>query len=164
MPPFCTPPPTPFRAAAPVDRQSLDPLWILPGHRFIAEFLSEGSPIVERMLDSVVTPAVTPLVLPDDVARLPPGPGLAGVVASVDRSRLAALEVFEVMAAHQRLIAHYQAALLADLYEAGRLIPGEGVDPLARKPDLDRFSGMSRRLRCGGRWRRPRATSSWPSI
>jgi len=81
-----------------------------------------------------------PQRLPDGFAFLPPGPELAGVLASVDVSRLAPGEVFEVLAAQARMVAHYQAQLLSSLYEGGRVTYVPGAGPLDRKVDLDRFS------------------------
>jgi hypothetical protein len=69
--------------------------------------MSDGVPI-----------ALRPQVLPEGLADLVPGPELAAAVGSVDRSRLAPADVFELLLAHNRLVAHYQAQLLADLYEA----------------------------------------------
>jgi hypothetical protein len=62
-----------------------------------------------------------PQPLPEGLTSLPPGPELAAAVATVDPSRLAPADVFEVLAAQQRLVAHHQAQLLAALWEAGRL-------------------------------------------
>jgi len=81
-----------------------------------------------------------PQVLPDGVTSLPPGPALSAVLDGVDLSRLAPADVFEVLSAHHRLVAHHQARLLAALWEAGRLVYGQNVSPLVRRADLDRFS------------------------
>jgi hypothetical protein len=62
------------------------------------------------------------------------------VLDGVELSRLAPADVFDVLSAHQRLVAHHQARLLAALWEAGRLVYGEGAGPLDRRVDLDRFS------------------------
>jgi hypothetical protein len=92
------------------------------------------------MLGVAPVTAVAPQVLPEGLADLEPGPVLAAALASVDRSRLAPADVFAVLAAHQRLVSHYQAQLLADLLEAGRLTYADGAGPLDRKAELDRFS------------------------
>ena len=102
-------------------------------------FLSYPSDNLVHMLDATPV-AAEPQVLPEGLASLPPGPELASVLASVDRSRLAPADVFEVLAAHQRLVSHYQAQLLADVFEAGRLSYAVGAGPLERKAGLDRFS------------------------
>ena len=91
------------------------------------------------MLDTVPV-AAEPQVLPDGFASLPPGAELASVLASVDRSRLAPADVFEVLAARHRQIAHEQAQLLADLFEAGRVSYEDGAGPLDRQPGLDQYS------------------------
>jgi len=81
-----------------------------------------------------------PQALPEGVACLPPGPGLAAVLAGVDLSRLAPGDVFTVLAAQARLVAHDQARLLAVLWEAGRVRYDEAAGPLSRSPELGRFS------------------------
>src|SRR5689334_4909609 len=82
-------------------------------------------------------PPVEPL--PDGLVEMAPGPGLATALASVDRSRLSGADVCELVAARARQVAYEQAQLLADLAEAGRVIPQ--ADPaMTRKPGLDRFS------------------------
>jgi hypothetical protein len=61
-------------------------------------------------------------------------------LASVDVSRLAPADVFAVLAAQQRMVAHYQAQMLTSLYEAGRVTYADGACPLDRRDDYDRFS------------------------
>jgi hypothetical protein len=92
------------------------------------------------MLDVARVTAVAPQVLPEGLADLQPGPGLAAALGSVDRSRLAPADVFEVLAARRRQVAYEQAQLLADLFEAGRVSYDEGAGPLDRQDALDRFS------------------------
>jgi hypothetical protein len=92
------------------------------------------------MLEVAPVAVVEPQALPEGLASLPPGPGLAAVLASVDRSRLAPADVFEVLAAQHRLVSHYQGQLLSALWEAGRVGHGVGVGPLDRTSGLDRFS------------------------
>ncbi|HVR78669.1 MAG TPA: DUF222 domain-containing protein [Acidimicrobiia bacterium] len=49
------------------------------------------------------------------LANLAPGPGLARVLASVDRSRLSGHDRVVLLQAHQRMVSHYQAELYADV-------------------------------------------------
>lgn len=57
----------------------------------------------------------------DRLAEMPPGPGLAQVLAGIDRARLSDDDLLTVLAARSRLVAHLQAQMLADLLEvAGR--------------------------------------------
>ena len=128
-------------ATGPVWRRSLIHCRYPGGDEACHRLLSEVWSSVVHMLDtSPVAAVVEPRVLPEGLASLPPGPGLAVVLASVDRSRLAPADVFEVLAARRRQVAYEQAQLLADLFEAGRVCYGEGVGPLDRQDGLDRFS------------------------
>lgn len=70
-----------------------------------------------------------PAVFPAGLASLPAGAGLAGVLASVDRSVLSADAVLDLAAARARLLWHVQGELLADLahaVEATLAASGEG--------------------------------------
>jgi hypothetical protein len=58
--------------------------------------------------------------LPEGLADLPTGAELAAVLATIDRSRLSDADVYDLLAARARQLAHDQAQLLADLLEAGR--------------------------------------------
>jgi hypothetical protein len=80
--------------------------------------------------------------LPEGLADLPAGAGLAAALATIDRSRLSVADVYELLAARARLIAYEQGQLLADLLEAARTGPGfggDGKDPTARPGRLDEF-------------------------
>src|SRR5215813_8058540 len=58
--------------------------------------------------------------LPDGLAEMAPGPGLAVALATVDRSRLGGSDSITLAQARARQIAHEQAELLADLAEVAR--------------------------------------------
>jgi hypothetical protein len=58
--------------------------------------------------------------LPDDVAIIPAGLDLAAAVADVDRSSLCDEDLIRLAQARQRLAAHVQAQLLADLHAIGQ--------------------------------------------
>src|SRR5262245_60370212 len=57
--------------------------------------------------------------LPEDVAIIPAGLDLAAAVADVDRSSLSDEDLIRLAQARQRLAAHVQAQLLADLHAIG---------------------------------------------
>jgi hypothetical protein len=73
-------------------------------------------------------------VLPDDFDVMPPGPRLAAVVASVDRSVLDASDLLRVARARRRLVAHQEAQLLADLHRVARVVPDHGRQAGRREP------------------------------
>ena len=109
-------------ATGPVWRRSVIHCRYPGGDEACHRLLSEVWSSVVHMLDtSPVAAVVEPRVLPEGLASLPPGPGLSAVLASVDRSRLAPADVFEVLAAQHRLVSHFQGRMLAGLWEAGRL-------------------------------------------
>jgi hypothetical protein len=56
--------------------------------------------------------------LPEGLADLPTGAELAAVLATIDRSRLSDADVYDLLAARARQLAHDQAQLLADLRDA----------------------------------------------
>jgi hypothetical protein len=58
--------------------------------------------------------------LPDEVAIIPAGPQLALVLAHTDRASLSDEDLVRLAQARQRLAAHLQAQLLADLYAIGQ--------------------------------------------
>jgi hypothetical protein len=53
--------------------------------------------------------------LPEALAELAPGPELAALLADIDRERLDGQDRVELMTATARMVAHYQARLLADM-------------------------------------------------
>lgn len=78
-------------------------------------------------------------MLPRRLLSMEPGPELAGLLASVDRSRVGAEDLHHLVAARARQVAHEQAELLADLFEAGLSAHEEG-DSTARAKDADEFA------------------------
>jgi hypothetical protein len=80
-------------------------------------------------------------VVPVGLADLPPGPGLAAVLAGLDPARLGAADVLEVCAAQARQVAHEQARLLALMLQAGYAARASEPDSLWRGSGLDEFSG-----------------------
>ena len=108
----------------------LCPLWIVVradavGVAFV--LLSYRSRIIEHVSERQA--------LPVDLAQMRPGPGLAALLATVDRSRLGAADLYELVRARARQVAHDQAQLLADVFEAG-LAAHQDEDTLRRHPDL----------------------------
>ena len=67
------------------------------------------------------------LSLRDELEEAPPGVPLHTVLAAADRSGLDAGELLRLAAARQRLIAHQEAQLLADLHAVARRVPQHDV-------------------------------------
>jgi hypothetical protein len=65
--------------------------------------------------------------LPDELDVVPPGPLLAGLLATVDRARLGGDDLVSLLRARARQVAHEQAQLLADVAELA-LCPTAGVE------------------------------------
>jgi len=55
--------------------------------------------------------------LPEGLADMPPGPSLALTLDSIDVSRLATEDAYELTAALTRMVAHYEARLLVAMYD-----------------------------------------------
>lgn len=68
--------------------------------------------------------------LSDRLEDTPPGPELGSFLATVDRAGLDSDELLRLAVARQRLIAHHEAQMLAELHAIARMIP-KG-DPLPR--------------------------------
>jgi hypothetical protein len=68
----------------------------------------------------------------EGLALVPPGAGLAAVLARVDRSVLNGFELVEVAKATARQVAHYQAELLATVRESAYCPPGDETSPPER--------------------------------
>jgi hypothetical protein len=58
--------------------------------------------------------------VPDDLALIPAGPQLSAILAGVDRSALSDEDLVRLAQARQRLAAHLQAQLLADIHAIGQ--------------------------------------------
>ncbi len=78
--------------------------------------------------------------MPAGLDALPPGPELAAVLATVDRSRLGACDLHDLLAARVRLLAHVQAQVLADVWETARTV-GQPAESLTRSDNVTEFSG-----------------------
>jgi hypothetical protein len=94
-------------------------------------------------------------LLPDDIDVMPPGPELAAVVASVDRSMLDATDLLRVARARQRLVAHQEAQLLADLHRVARVVPDDG--PQIGRRDPGRYPWAETEAAFALRWTHGRA-------
>jgi hypothetical protein len=75
-----------------------------------------------------------------ELAGIPAGAELAVVLARVDRSRLSGYELVEVAKATSRLVAHYQAELLATVWETAYCPPGDETSPPERTERADEFA------------------------
>jgi hypothetical protein len=87
------------------------------------------------MIDTAVDPAgglhdvSEQMPLRDELDQTPPGVRLHRVLAATDRSGLAADELLRLAMARQRLIAHQEAQLLADLHAVARRAPADAPLP-----------------------------------
>ncbi|WP_281896881.1 DUF222 domain-containing protein, partial [Phytohabitans aurantiacus] len=79
------------------------------------------------------------LVIPEDLAEMPPGPGLAAILAGIDRSCVNGHDMVTVMQARARQVAHDQAELLADIVEVAHCPPGTFDSPVKRLKGLSRY-------------------------
>ncbi len=95
-----------------------------------------------------------PVLLPDGLAEMPPGPGLAAMLESIDTAECSSADVFTALRAQARQVAHDQARLLVMMLEAAyaeradavRVVRRGGVPDgpldaagLARVRELDDF-------------------------
>jgi len=71
-------------------------------------------------------------VLPDDLEVIPPGPYLAAVVSSVDRSRLNGHDVVRLMQAEARMSSHHEAGKYEAMSEVAFSSPGDADSPVER--------------------------------
>jgi hypothetical protein len=78
-------------------------------------------------------------VIPEDLAQLAPGPGLAAVLAGIDLSRLAGYDCVEVVKARYRQNNHERARLMAAVVESALCALGPN-DELPRRATPDRFA------------------------
>jgi hypothetical protein len=78
--------------------------------------------------------------LPDGLDTMAPGPGLAALLATVDRSAVAAEDLHDLLSARFRLLAHVQGQLLADVWETARAI-GQPAGSLTRTDEITEHSG-----------------------
>jgi len=74
--------------------------------------------------------------IPEDLADIPPGPELSGVLAGLDLSRLGGFDCVEVLKAQYRQLNHDRARLMAAMVEVGRCDIGPDDDlPHRGRPD-----------------------------
>jgi hypothetical protein len=79
------------------------------------------------------------LVVPEELADMPPGPRLSAILAGIDRSRVNGHDMVTVMQARARQVAHDQAELLADIVEVAHCPPGTFNSPVKRLEGLSRY-------------------------
>lgn len=66
---------------------------------------------------------------------MPPGPGLAAVLGTLNRARLNGHDLVVVLEARARQLAHDQAELLADMVEVGHCPPGDTDSAVTRQSE-----------------------------
>jgi Domain of unknown function (DUF222)/HNH endonuclease len=93
--------------------------------------VSVGFDRIEHMIER--------LVVPEDLADMPPGPRLSAILAGIDRSRVNGHDMVTVMQARARQVAHDQAELLADIVEVAHCPPGAFNSPVKRLEGLSRY-------------------------
>jgi hypothetical protein len=91
--------------------------------------------------------------LPDDVAILPAGLSLAAALDGVDRDRLSDEDLIRLAQARQRLVAHLQAQLLADLHAIG-----QRADAVLCETELERHEFAAAEIGFAMRWTARRAS------
>jgi hypothetical protein len=65
-------------------------------------------------------------LIPEDLARMAPGPQLSAALADLDIRALIGSDLVEVLQARARQLSHEQAQLLAVMAEIGRCDPAAG--------------------------------------
>ena len=78
--------------------------------------------------------------LPDGLADMPPGPALAAMLSTVDRTRLSGPQLAVVLRAQYRQVAHEQARLLADAVELAK-VPWDCPGKVTRE-QADEYASM----------------------
>ena len=78
--------------------------------------------------------------MPDGLVTMAPGPELAALLATIDRSAVAAEDLHDLLAARFRLLAHVQGQLLADVWETARTL-GQPAGSLSRTDEVTEHSG-----------------------
>jgi hypothetical protein len=73
--------------------------------------------------------------LPAGLDAMPPGPELTAALARVDRSRVGACDLHDLLQARVLLLAHVQAQVLADVWESARAL-GRPAESLTRSDEV----------------------------
>ena len=73
-----------------------------------------------------------PVLLPDGLAEMSPGPGLAAVLESIDTAECSSADVFTALRAQARQVAHDQARLLVMMLEAAYAERADAVRVVCR--------------------------------
>ncbi|WP_283134709.1 HNH endonuclease signature motif containing protein [Rhizohabitans arisaemae] len=94
--------------------------------------------------------------IPAGLAQMPPGPGLAVVLAGIDETAVSAADAVVVLKAWSRQRAHDEARFMAVMVEVGLRAPGPG-SRVCRQEVPDEFSADE--LRPALAWSRSRASS-----
>ncbi|MGH8946659.1 MAG: DUF222 domain-containing protein, partial [Acidimicrobiia bacterium] len=78
-------------------------------------------------------------VIPD-LDSIPPGPYLAAILSSIDRTKLNGYDLVVVLRAHDWMASHYQAERLADMVEVAHCVEGSADSPVARIEERQQFA------------------------
>ncbi|MEO3820894.1 DUF222 domain-containing protein [Plantactinospora sp. B24E8] len=86
------------------------------------------------------------VMVPENLAELPPGPELGLLLATIDRAKLNGHDAVTMLQARARQVAYDQAQLLADLVEVAHCPPGDADAPAARVEQVDEFAADEIRM------------------
>lgn len=81
-------------------------------------------------------------VLPDDLESIVPGPFLAAILSSVDRSKLNGHDAVRMMQAEARLASHFEAGKLASMFEVAHSPAGGRNSPVRRSTDEIEYASV----------------------
>jgi hypothetical protein len=95
-------------------------------------------------------------VLLERLQETPPGPELATLLASIDRSTLDTEGLLRLTQARQRLIAHQETEFLSDLHAVARAVPDQGTQP-GRRDLPGKYPWAEVEAACALRWTYGRA-------
>jgi uncharacterized protein DUF222 len=95
-------------------------------------------------------------VLVEQLQEMLPGPELATLLSSVDRSSLDTEGLLRVAQARQRLIAHQESQFLMDLHAVARAVPDQGSQP-GRRDLAGKYPWAEVEAACALRWTYGRA-------
>jgi uncharacterized protein DUF222 len=90
--------------------------------------------------------------LPEDLENMAPGPELATLLASLDRTALSGAERVRLLRARHRLVAHLQGEMYADMYAISRDEPAQDPDVLAHEEPSEPYPWASTEISFALRW------------
>jgi hypothetical protein len=104
------------------------------------------------MSEALRSSGVTGERLPEDLELMPPGARLASLLAGVDRAALSDRDRVRLLRARNRLSAHIQAELLADIYAVSQDDDGVDEDAVSRHGAPSRYPWAASEVAFALRW------------